>query len=138
MTERADEARALAWHDGHVPGCVTCKATVGRVAAALAEARAERERIASIKRGIEQAERGELERGPCTVCWFVAWEPTPEGERCGHCWLREQFDRQAQEIAALREALVHAPDMTCLSPEAREWSERYNVAALTARPEAER
>lgn len=30
-------------------------------------------------------------RGPCPVCCTIAWEPTPEGERCGHCALMEAY-----------------------------------------------
>lgn len=26
-------------------------------------------------------------RGPCEVCWSIAWAPTPDGERCAHCAL---------------------------------------------------
>ena len=27
----------------------------------------------------------------CEVCFFSAWEPTPEGERCAFCWLEEEY-----------------------------------------------
>ena len=27
----------------------------------------------------------------CQVCFTSSWEPTPDGERCGYCWLTEQL-----------------------------------------------
>lgn len=27
----------------------------------------------------------------CEVCFYSAWTPTPEGERCDYCWVAENF-----------------------------------------------
>jgi len=50
--------------------------------------------------------------------------------------LAQKLDAARREADALREALQDAPDMTCESPEAREWRKKY-AAILAAPPPAE-
>src|SRR3954453_16797928 len=35
----------------------------------------------------------EMSARGCEVCFSSAWEPTPEGERCGHCYLVEEYKK---------------------------------------------
>ena len=33
-----------------------------------------------------------IQRGPCEVCYFVAWEPIPKGLRCAYCYVAQQLE----------------------------------------------
>lgn len=38
------------------------------------------------------------QRGLCEVCFTVSWEPTDDGERCGHCALYAAYLAMAQHV----------------------------------------
>lgn len=44
----------------------------------------------------------EPRRGPCEVCWTIAWAPTPDGETCEHCDLVAAYTRLRAQVADLR------------------------------------
>lgn len=53
----------------------------------------------------------------CGVCFTCSWEPTPDGERCGHCWLQDcaisqqaELERSQQVSAKLVAALIEFHD----------------------------
>lgn len=48
----------------------------------------------------------------CSVCFTASWEPTPDGERCGYCWLTENLSRLLRRIAEAKDWLNGSGDLT--------------------------
>lgn len=69
------------------------------------------------------------EQRVCEVCFFSAWEPTPEGERCAFCHLEAEL-RAAKHKMARWEAALSLTDKLPLM--------REEIDGLKKRVEVER
>ena len=117
------------------PALPTSAEVVERLARAhlelLPEADELRSQIAALESQLQRS--GKI----CSVCFTASWEPTEEGERCGYCWVQEQYKSLESQLAD-SQARIDALESEMNPHDIQRVDSQLRAAgALRAKPEAD-